>query len=224
MTLVHQSYERLFPGKEFPYKVYFEYNRRLSDFNANIRLHQNTIYLHLNLQWKDIDDEIKIGLIQHLLLKLFKTKRQNQNLELYFHFIKNIPLLAEKTVADPALKASFLRTNQSFFGGQLEQPNLRWGQRAFRKLASYNFHNDTITISSVFRKADHEVLDYLMYHEMLHHYFKFTARNGRSSYHHHAFRNAEKLYPRQKQIEKEISAILKNHKKLPFFAALERYF
>ena len=64
MNLIQESYQRLFPEKEFPFEAELEYNRRLSLFNANISLRRNQLNLHLNLQWKDIDNEIKIGLIQ----------------------------------------------------------------------------------------------------------------------------------------------------------------
>ena len=74
MNLIQESFQRLFPTKEFSYHAEIEYNRRLSDFNANIRLQHNRLSLHLNLQWKDIDEEIKIGLIQHLLLRIFKER------------------------------------------------------------------------------------------------------------------------------------------------------
>ncbi|MDP3734239.1 MAG: hypothetical protein Q8R37_03340, partial [Nanoarchaeota archaeon] len=72
MDLIQESFQRLFPEQEFRYKTAMEYNRRLSHFNANVKLEYNTLSVNLNLQWKDIDDEIKIGLIQHLLLKILK--------------------------------------------------------------------------------------------------------------------------------------------------------
>ncbi len=225
MNLLQESYQRLFPEKEFPYQTYIEYNRRLSPFNANILKQQHIISVHLNLQWKDIDDEIKIGLIQHLLLKIFKEKKHTPNIELYHNFVKNIPLLTEKNKTNPLLEAAFQRTNERFFFNQLEKPNLIWGQQAFRKLASYNFHNDTITVSSLFCNAPAEILDYLIYHEMLHKHLKFRQHNGRSSFHSREFREAEKAYPLQRDLEKKITAHLrqtrgKNH----FFSALKRYF
>ena len=61
MDLIEESFQRLFPEKEFPYRAEMEYNRRLADFNANIRLEPRRIKVNLNLQWKDIDPEIKIG-------------------------------------------------------------------------------------------------------------------------------------------------------------------
>ena len=89
MNLIQESYQRLFPDQLFSYQTKLGYNRRLGDFNANVRLHQNIIEINLNLQWKDIDNEIKIGLIQHLLLKVFKKKTTTSNITLYNNFVKN---------------------------------------------------------------------------------------------------------------------------------------
>ena len=213
MNLIQESFQRLFPEKQLNYKTVMEYNRRLSDFNANIKLQYSTIYVNLNLQWKDIDDEIKIGLIQHLLLKIFKQKKNTSEIKLYNHFIKNIPILTPKTKNDPLLAESFERINELFFYGQMEKPNLTWGQQAFRKLASYNFHNDTVTVSTVFKDSNQKVLDYLMYHELLHKHHKFQNKNGRSRFHTKAFREAEKLFPEYEILEKEINQIIKSKRK-----------
>lgn len=212
MNLIQESFQRLFPEKEFKYKTEMEYNRRLNDFNANVRLYNNILKINLNLKWKSIDKEIKIGLIQHLLLKILKEKKHTPNIELYSNFIKNIPIMADKIPADPILEWSFSRINQRFFFNQMEQPNLKWGSPSRRKLASYNFHNDTITVSTLFQNAPSEILDYLLYHEMLHKQYQFQHRNGRSSFHSPEFKNAEQRYPRQKEVEKEINQIIKNSK------------
>ncbi len=209
MNLIQESYSRLFPDKEFSYQTELNYNLRLSDFNSNIRLRGNKITLNLNLQWKDIDNEIKIGMIQTLLLKLLKTKKNTFNIELYHNFIKNIPILTPKTESDLTLGASFQRVNQQFFSNQIELPNLIWGTDSRTKLASYNFHRDVISVSTIFKTAPEKVLDYLMYHELLHKWQKFKHKNGRSFYHTSEFREAEREYPQQKEVEEEIKRIIK---------------
>ena len=214
MNLIQESYERLFPEREFTYQTKLGYNRRLGDFNANIRKFRDTIEINLNLQWKDIDNEIKIGLIQHLLMKVFKDKKNTPNILLYNNFVKNIDILTPKTKSHPVLEQSFLRVNEQFFYNQMDQPNLQWGTASYRKLASYNYHNDTVTVSTLFNEARPEVLDYLMYHELLHKHFKFNHNNGRSTYHSKEFKRAEKKYPNYKEIEKELSRTIRS-KKIP---------
>lgn len=214
MDLIQESYHRLFPQKEFKYQTKIEYNLRLSNFNANISLNKNVITIKMNLLWKDIDDEIKIGLIQHLLCKILKLRTTTTNIEIYNNFTKNIPLLTPKTKVDPLLETSFSRVNQQFLGVLLEMPNLQWGRDSRRKLACYNYHNDTITVSNIFKDARNDILDFLMYHEMLHKHFQFTHNNGRHSYHNANFRCAEKMYPDHQLIEKEINSIIRKSRRI----------
>ena len=216
MDLIIESYTRLFPEKECPYKTDIEYNRRLSAFNANIKLRGEVISLCMNLQWKDIDPEIKIGLVQSLLLKVLREKgkrMQTININLYNNFIKNIPILTPKTITDEKLERVFGELNERFFAGELEQPNLQWGQQTFRRLAHYNFHSDMITISETFREAPLEIVQYIMYHEMLHKKVAFTHREGRHSYHSPEFKRAEALFPEYERIEKEITQFVRRQKR-----------
>ncbi|MDP3639892.1 MAG: hypothetical protein Q8R53_01680 [Nanoarchaeota archaeon] len=213
MNLIEESFRRLFPEEEFAYTTELAYNRRLGNFNANIRRKRTALAVNLNLHWKAIDNEIKIGLIQHLLLKVFKRRGRTPNIALYYNFIKNAHLVAPKTKSDPILEASFQRMNEQFFSNTLERPNLRWGKAAFRKLASYNFHSDTITVSTLFQTAEPGLLDYLLYHEMLHKHLKFRQGGERCSYHSREFREAEKRYPEQEKREKEIEAIIRNQQR-----------
>ncbi len=212
MDLIEESFKRLFPQREFYYQTELSYNRRLGNFNANISMFHNKIKIKLNLQWRGIDNEIKIGLIQCLLLRILRNKSGHDtlNIELYNHFIKQIPLMTPKVKNDPLLEASFERVNQQFLQGLLEKPNLQWGRLAFRKLAHYNFHDDSITISLIFQDAPSQVLDYIMYHELLHKHLKFKHKNGRSYFHSYEFKNAEAQYPLQKEVEIEMKQIIQS--------------
>ncbi|MBS3123588.1 hypothetical protein J4437_03045 [Candidatus Woesearchaeota archaeon] len=212
MDLIEESYSRLFPEKSFNYQTELGYNLRLSDFNANIRLRGQVLSVNLNLQWKDIDEEIKIGLVQSLLNKIFKAKKQTRNIEMYNHFIKNIPSFTPKVKNDPILEESFIRVNWRFFNNSLEQPNLQWGLAAFHKLASYNFHEDAVTVSSIFKDCKEDVLDYLMYHELLHKELQFKHKNGRSAFHTKEFREREKQFLGFESIDREIKSVIVREK------------
>lgn len=207
MNLIEEAYQRLFPNHSFSYLTTVRYSRQLGDFNSTIRRQGNIITVHLNVLWKYVDEEIVLGLIQHLLGKIFREKRSTPNMELYHNFVKNIPSFTPKTKNDPLLLDSFVRVNEQYFSGLLERPNLEWGSPSRRKLAHYNFHTDTITVSTLFQEARAEVLDYLMYHELLHKHHQFQHRNGRSSFHSHAFKIDEKRYEHYQEMEREITAI-----------------
>ncbi len=205
MNLIQESFQQLFPNKELNCQTILKYNRKLGDFNGNIKLLDNLLQVNLNYKWKQIDKEIQIGIIQSLLLKMFAKryrikKKTNFNIELYNNFIKKIPLLTEKTKTHPILENSFHRVNQQFFYNLLDSPNLQWGQASKAKLACYNFHNDTITVSTIFKDSPDHILDYLLYHELLHKKQKFHCKNNRNYFHTKKFREAENLFPNKNQI------------------------
>jgi hypothetical protein len=74
----------------------------------------------------------------------------------------------------------------------MEIPNLEWGSNSKRKLGSYDYHTDTISISTIFLDSEQELLDYLIYHEMLHKKLKFNSKNNRSYHHTKKFKAKEK--------------------------------
>ncbi len=218
MNLIEESYTRLFPNRDFSHKTYIEYNRRLSAFNANIALDKKTLKVHLNLQWKDIDDEIKIGLIQHLLCKVLKHKAHTQNISLYNSFIKNIPLLTARVTPPAQLENSYNRICSNLLpfsdlSHEPNRPNIKWGRESFRKLGCYNFHDDTITISTIFKDAPEHLLDLVMHHELLHKHFKFEHNNGRNSYHGPAFKSAEREFPQFEEAERELTRYIRQKMK-----------
>jgi len=216
MSLVEEAYSLLWPEKDFNYVVKEEYNRRLGDYNANISLRGDLLTVKYNLHWKNIDSSIRIGLIQSLLLKIFSKRGDGGRkavasefyLELYDEFSKRIPEIASSVVDTSSncsfLKGSFSRVNSQFFADLVDEPKMVWGSAAVRKLASYNYHNDTVTVSSVFKDASYDVLDLLMYHEILHKVHGFKCVGGRVHSHTPEFKRAEKLYPNKDLVEKKI--------------------
>jgi len=160
---------------------------------------------HLSKEWKDVDREIVIGLIQHLLLKVHKKKGTTTNIDLYYMFSKGLSKYSEASKTEPQLEDSFTRINEKFFSGEMDKPNLIWGDQSFRTLGKYEYNTNTITISRIFQESDSILLDYIMYHEMLHKKHQFKANNGRHLYHSSAFRADEAKFPNQEVIEKKLS-------------------
>ena len=67
-------------------------------------------------------------------------------------------------------------------------------------------------MSSVFRNISEEekvLLDYVMFHEMLHRVHKFKTVNGRSLHHSRKFKSAEKQFQAAEDMEKALSKFLK---------------
>jgi hypothetical protein len=102
------------------------------------------------------------------------------------------------------LQQIFERVNQTYFNGEIEKPALMWNKTlTHRKFGHYQANTDTIMISISLDKASTPayVLEYVMYHELLHKQLGVVTNNGRRYAHTKAFREAEARFPKQKQAE-----------------------
>lgn len=217
MDLVHEAFSRLYPQREYRYSASITYNNRFTPFNANVKRVNNSLEFAFSKNWDGVSDEIVIGLIQELLIKILKFEKINtDNIKLYNNFIKNLHMGASRVKSEPILVESYNRLNEQFFNGLLDEPNLVWGSASFRKLASYNYQTDTVTVSTLFMDARQEVLDYLVYHELLHKALKYNENQSRPRHHSSEFKRREKLYPDQEMIEKELGYYAKKPKKKIF--------
>ncbi|PYT06615.1 MAG: hypothetical protein DMF60_08995 [Acidobacteria bacterium] len=93
----------------------------------------------------------------------------------------------------------FTQLNARYFDGQLESPMLSWSRRRTRRILGHHDHvHRTIIISSTLDDAaiPRFVVEYVLYHEMLH--VKHPARlsSGRTIYHGPSFRKDERLFER----------------------------
>ncbi len=95
------------------------------------------------------------------------------------------------------LKDSFNRVNKRYFGGDMKIPNLTWSMR--RTKTRFGHHDvafNTIVISRTLDNAriPRYLLDYVMYHEMLHMKHKKGYKNGRQRIHTREFAEDEKRF------------------------------
>jgi len=88
--------------------------------------------------------------------------------------------------------------NTTYFSGRLEKPELCWSPvRARRVLGSYQERYDRLIISKVFDtpQVPEFVLDYLMFHELLHKFLGIGRReDGKRCMHGKEFRSIEKQF------------------------------
>lgn len=108
------------------------------------------------------------------------------------------------------LATIFSKLNQEYFEGKLEQPRLMWSARkSIRRLGTYQPDSDTITINKSLDGNDipHYLVEYVMYHEMLHKKIGLKEVNGRHYAHTKEFKKAEKRYRAYQQAEKAIKQL-----------------
>jgi len=206
MKLAERAFKELYPDKELKHNLSLKYSAKFKAYNANVRVRGYELMFHMSKSWKSVSKEIQIGLMQELLVKVVKDKRTTHNMDLYNTFIKKVGSVAPKTKTDPLLEESFERVNERYFNGMMEKPNFVWHPPSNR-LGSYTYGSDTISMNDGLRTVDQNILDYVMYHEMLHKKYKFVSKNGRSYHHTSQFKRKEKEFDNQEMIERKIKTL-----------------
>jgi hypothetical protein len=105
------------------------------------------------------------------------------------------------------LEAAFLRVNETFFGGAILRPHLAWSRRTTRRVfGHYHFARDELTVSLSLdsNRVPEFVLDFIMYHELLHKQHGLTKMSQRLYAHTAAFRSDERKFPRYKEAQDEL--------------------
>ena len=220
MSLVKTSFQKLYPTKEFPFNARLKYSKAFNGYNANIKLYNNILEARLSKKWFTISREIQMGLIQSLLIRLFKEKKRTTNIDLYHNFIKNVHIAIPKINSHPLLVGSFSRVNKKYFSELIEQPNLEFN-KSVNKLGSYEYGSDTITISKYLKEYPNDILDYVMYHEMLHKKFKFNNTGIKTKHHSKKFKEEERKFKNSRIIEKQLKNLVTNHHKKNIFNLLK---
>ena len=108
------------------------------------------------------------------------------------------------------LSILFNKLNKEYFRGQLSQPRLVWSsRRSIRRLGYYQPEINTIAVTQKLddKNIPRMLVEYVLYHEMLHQHFGIKNHNGRRYAHTSAFRNAEKKFRHQKEAENLIKLL-----------------
>jgi hypothetical protein len=199
-------------SNEPQHELRIRYSGHFKGYNASVLRNSRAITFSLAKNFEETSEEVKLGVMQHLLNRLFKTKHDTMEIQLYNSFLKKLTDYSETTRVDPELKARFDVVNQEYFDGFMMTPNLVWGQYSLTKLGHYEFATDTIVLSTALRE-DEMLLDYVLYHEMLHKKHKFSERaGGFTRAHTTAFRTEEKEF-KVKDAEKRLAVFLRQKRR-----------
>jgi len=199
-------------------RVILNYSGHFSNYNANVRYTRTHIEFNLSSLWKSIDEDIQTGLIESLVIRMFRLRNiSTSNMKLYESFMKGLSKYAKVQHNDPELDVSFNRVNERFFNGMMEKPNLIFANESFRKLGSYEYGTNSIYISTIFKglpDSEQKFLDYVVYHELLHKKHTFNVKNGRHQAHTTVFRNDERKFGEENgtDMEKELNTWLRQKK------------
>ena len=102
------------------------------------------------------------------------------------------------------LAAAFDRVNAAHFGSALPRPRLAWSRSfSMRKFGHYDVAHDTVMVSSALDAGDVPafVVDFIVYHELLHKKLGVAWRNGRRAAHTGEFRRRECRFAQWRRAE-----------------------
>ncbi|MCS7314754.1 MAG: DUF45 domain-containing protein [Bryobacteraceae bacterium] len=109
------------------------------------------------------------------------------------------------------LEEIFDDLNRRFFGGLMIRPRLGWSLRASRsRLGHWDPAHQAIVISKVLDRAETPrlLLEYVIFHEMLHLRYPARARGGRRQVHTREFRAAERTFPRLEEARQMLKRLV----------------
>jgi predicted metal-dependent hydrolase len=200
-----------------------------------IRRRDGAYFVRISDVLRDAPAEFHEALAQILLRKLFRRRVPAKDLQIYRDYLKQTHV-HEKTAENRRergrkvvttakgevydLDEIFLFLNQIYFQNALPKPVLTWSAReTFRILGHHDSAHETIAVSKSLdaRQVPRFVVEYVVYHEMLHVKHPTVHHNGRRYNHTPAFRRDEENFAYFEEaeawIEQNLAAIKRKAKK-----------
>ncbi len=199
--------------------------------NHTIRLREKKVFVRLAEVCRDLPLAAQRALAFILVAKLFRKKVSPQASEIYRASINNQDLRERVTANKRArgrkiittaagefydLREIFRHLNQIYFDGKISEPVLSWSaQKTFRILGHHDSAHETIVVSRSLdsKRVPKYVVEFVVFHEMLHIFHPTIHRNGRRYNHTPAFRRDEQQFAYFEEAESWIETNLKNLKR-----------
>lgn len=180
--------------------------------NHTIRIRQQRVYVRISDIFQEAPFSVHKALAHILIGKLFKRRPQSEHESTYRRYTYQPQVLRASDLAKQArgrkklrsargqnfdLDQLFFRLNQQYFGNQLSKPKLSWSNRPTRRILGHHdaIHNVIVISRSLDSGVVPEyVVEYVMYHEMLHIKYPTRIINERRILHSSAFRAEEKKF------------------------------
>jgi hypothetical protein len=102
------------------------------------------------------------------------------------------------------LDEMFVTIDREYFGGKMLKPRLMWsGILSHRKLGHYERTRDRVVLSQVLddRRVPRYVVEFVLYHELLHKHHGIKWVNGRCLAHTPEFRHSERKFKQYREAE-----------------------
>ena len=187
--------------------------------NHTIRLRSGRVYVRVSDILRGAPTEAQRALAFVLVAKMLRRRAPRQFEAAYRKYACSPEILRASDLARRQrgrkvvttargrcydLEKIFRRLNRRYFGGELPRPVLTWSQRRTRTVLGHHDEvHDTIVVSKTLDSPEvpEWMVEFILYHEMLH--MKHPARlvRGRRYYHSKAFRAEEQRFPRYREAQ-----------------------
>jgi hypothetical protein len=212
LEIFQETNAELRPGTPMPeLKVEFY---AFANVNNTIRLRNGKLLVRLSDLLEGAPDGVLRAIAHILLAKLYRKPIDRVHAARYRKYVGSRDIVRKAHLVRQMrgrkllrsargryydLDAVFEQLNTRFFYGLMARPRMSWSQTKTRRiLGHYDPAHNAIIISRVF---DHPavpayVLEYIVYHEMLHLKHPVKLRGSRRCVHSAEFQAEEKLFPR----------------------------
>jgi predicted metal-dependent hydrolase len=212
LEIFQETCRELRPGL-FPPELKIEFFA-FANVNNTIRLREGKLLVRLSDLLEGAPDTVLRALAHILLAKMYRRPIDRAQAARYRKYVASHEIARKahlvrqirgrKRLRSPRghfydLDAIFEELNMRFFHGLMARPRMSWSQTKTRRiLGHYDPAHNAIIISRIF---DHPavpryVLEYIVYHEMLHLKHPVKLRGSRRCVHSAEFQAEEKLFPR----------------------------
>jgi hypothetical protein len=209
--IFHDAYRKLRPRAPIP-AMHIRFYSFVS-INNTIRLRQGEIYVRLSDLLEGAPEPVLHAIAHILLAKLYREPVDSAQNVRYRRYVASHDIAAKARLVRQMRGRKHIRSarghnynleeifddlNRRFFHGLMGRPQLTWSQNHARtSLGHYDPAHNAIVISRVF---DHPrvplfVVEYILFHEMLHLKHPVKLRGSRRCVHSKEFVAEENLFP-----------------------------
>lgn len=209
--IFHAAYRELRPRAPIP-TMHVRFYSFVS-INNTIRMRQGKLYVRVSDLLEGAPDPVLHAIAHILLAKLYRQPVDRTQSARYRRYIGSHDISAKarlvrqmrgrKQIHSAAghhyhLEEIFEAMNRRFFHGLMGRPQLTWSRtHARNRLGHYDPAHNAIVISRVFDhpRVPRFVVEYIMFHEMLHLKHPVKLRGSRRCVHSREFIAEENLFP-----------------------------
>ncbi|HTR26428.1 MAG TPA: hypothetical protein VMI10_20825 [Terriglobales bacterium] len=221
--IFHAAYAELRPRAPAP-PMHIRFYPFVS-INNTIRLRQSELYVRLSDLLEGAPDPVLHAIAHILLAKLYRKPIDRALNTRYRRYISTHDLAAKARLVRQMRGRKHIHTarghhyhleeifddlNHRFFHRLMGRPQLTWSrEHARNRLGHYDPAHNAIVISRVFDspRVPRYVLEYVVYHEMLHLKHPVKLRGSRRCVHSREFLEEERLFPALSEAKKFLGIV-----------------